>query len=99
MKTFAVLIALWLGGIVSLSAQEPDVNARYIEVTGSSEIEIIPDEIHFMITIKEFWQEEFEAKSKPEDYKTKVTITEIERYLMNALKRAGNPKQISRPRK
>ena len=51
MKTFAVLIALWLGGIVSLSAQEPDVNARYIEVTGSSEVEIIPDEIHFMITI------------------------------------------------
>ena len=91
MKTFAVLIALWLGGIVSLSAQEPDINARYIEVTGSSEIEIIPDEIHFMITIKEFWQEEFEAKSKPEDYKTKVPITEIERYLMNALKRAGIP--------
>ena len=61
MKTFAVLIALWLGGIVSLSAQEPDANARYIEVTGSSEVEIIPDEIHFMITIKEFWQEEFES--------------------------------------
>ena len=76
MKTFAVLIALWLGGIVSLSAQEPDVNARYIEVTGSSEVEIIPDEIHFMITIKEFWQEEFEAKSKPEDAAEEETVPE-----------------------
>ena len=37
---------------------------RYIEVTGSSETEIIPDEIHFMITIKEYWQEEFEKKKQ-----------------------------------
>ena len=56
MKTFAVLVTLWLSGILAISAQE-DNNSRYIEVTGSSETEIIPDEIHFMITIKEYWQE------------------------------------------
>ena len=76
MKTFAVLVTLWLSGILAISAQE-DNNSRYIEVTGSSETEIIPDEIHFMITIKEYWQEEFEKKSKPED------------NLMSALKQAG----------
>lgn len=89
MKTFVVLITLWLGGIMSLSAQESGCNSRYIEVTGSSEIEIIPDEIHFMIIIKEYWREEFEKKSKPEDYRTKVPINEIEHNLMNTLKQAG----------
>lgn len=88
MKTFVVLITLWLSGILAISAQE-DNNSRYIEVTGSSETEIIPDEIHFMITIKEYWQEEFEKKSKPEDYQTKVPVNEIEHNLMSALKQAG----------
>ena len=88
MKTFAVLVTLWLSGILAISAQE-DNNSRYIEVTGSSETEIIPDEIHFMITIKEYWQEEFEKKSKPEDYQTKVPVNEIEHNLMNTLKQAG----------
>ncbi|MBT9872637.1 DUF541 domain-containing protein [Bacteroides salyersiae] len=88
MKTFAVLVTLWLSGILAISAQE-DNNSRYIEVTGSSETEIIPDEIHFMITIKEYWQEEFEKKSKPEDYQTKVPVNEIEHNLMSSLKQAG----------
>ena len=88
MKTFAVLVTLWRSGILAISAQE-DNNSRYIEVTGSSETEIIPDEIHFMITIKEYWQEEFEKKSKPEDYQTKVPVNEIEHNLMSALKQAG----------
>ena len=88
MKTFAVLVTLWLSGILAISAQE-DNNSRYIEVTGSSETEIIPDEIHFMITIKEYWQEEFEKKSKPEDSQTKVPVNEIEHNLMSALKQAG----------
>ena len=88
MKTFVVLVTLWLSGILAISAQE-DNNSRYIEVTGSSETEIIPDEIHFMITIKEYWQEEFEKKSTPEDYQTKVPVNEIEHNLMSALKQAG----------
>ena len=88
MKTFVVLVTLWLSGILAISAQE-DNNSRYIEVTGSSETEIIPDEIHFMITIKEYWQEEFEKKSKPEDYQTKVPVNEIEHNLMSALQQAG----------
>lgn len=88
MKTFVVLVTLWLSGILAISAQE-DNNSRYIEVTGSSETEIIPDEIHFMITIKEYWQEEFKKKSKPEDYQTKVPVNEIEHNLMSALKQAG----------
>lgn len=65
----------------------------------SSETEIIPDEIHFMITIKEYWQEEFEKKSKPEDYQTKVPVNEIEHNLMSALKQAGIDPSDIRPKK
>lgn len=45
-----------------MNAQESD--GRYVEVTGSSEIEVVPDEIHFLIQIKEYWQEEYTGKSK-----------------------------------
>ena len=45
---------------------------RYIEVTGTSEVEIVPDEIHYIIEIKEYFAEEFDGKSKEEDYRTKV---------------------------
>lgn len=42
-----------------LKAQEPPYNERYryIEVTGTSEVEIVPDEIHFIIGIKEYFEE------------------------------------------
>lgn len=45
-----------------MNAQESD--GRYVEVTGSSEIEVVPDEIHFLVQIKEYWQEEYTGKSK-----------------------------------
>ena len=44
-----------------MNAQESD--GRYVEVTGSSEIEVVPDEIHFLVQIKEYWQEEYTGKS------------------------------------
>ena len=45
-----------------MNAQESD--GRYVEVTGSSEIEVVPDEIHFLVQIKEYWQEEYTGKSE-----------------------------------
>ena len=50
-----------------MNAQESD--GRYVEVTGSSEIEVVPDEIHFLVQIKEYWQEEYTGKSKKEELK------------------------------
>ena len=43
MKTKVLLSAICLLAIFSLQAQ---TNERYIEVTGTSEIEIVPDKIH-----------------------------------------------------
>ena len=54
-KVFLLAFALFAWNILA-NAQESD--ERYIEVTGSSEIEVVPDEIHFLIQIKEYWEEE-----------------------------------------
>ena len=42
-----------------------------------------------MIEIREYFEEEFNGKSKPEEYRTKVPLSEIEQGLMEALAKAG----------
>ena len=75
MKAVSFIIAAAAASIIScgmMRAQDGvpyDEKFRYIEVTGTSEVEIIPDEIHFVIGIKEYFEEEFDGKSKPEDYR------------------------------
>ena len=72
---------LFLSAIVFfmvLTAQAQEVNEHYIEVTGTSEIEIMPDKIHYIIEIREYFEEEFDGKSKPEEYHTKVPLSQIE---------------------
>ena len=54
---------------------------RYIEVSGTAEVEIVPDEIHYIIEMKEYFEEEFDGKSKPEDFATKVSLDVIERQV------------------
>ena len=58
-KLFLLAIVLCVWSVVA-DAQESE--RRYIEVTGSSEIEVVPDEIHLLIQIKEYWKEEFVPK-------------------------------------
>ena len=57
MKQKVLLLTICLLAILSLQAQ---TNERYIEVTGTSEIEIVPDKIHYLIEIREYFEEEFE---------------------------------------
>ena len=70
---------------VNLSAQE----SKYIEVTGSAEMLIEPDEFVFIIGIEEYWKEEFEKKKEFNDYKNKVKISEIEGQLIKDLNELG----------
>lgn len=77
--------------LMTLSLQAQQVSERYIEVTGTSEIEIVPDKIHYIIEIREYFKEEFDGKSKPEEYRTKVPLSEIERDLQAALNKSGVP--------
>ncbi|MEO1010902.1 MAG: SIMPL domain-containing protein [Bacteroidota bacterium] len=77
--TCSVLLGL------NLIAQE----SKYIEVTGSAEMLIDPDEFVFIIGIEEYWKEEFEKKKEFEDYKNKVNISEIEGQLIKDLNELG----------
>lgn len=88
MKTRLSVFIISLLATFSLQAQ---TNERYIEVTGTSEIEIVPDRIHYLIEIREYFEEEFDGKSKPEEYRTKVPLAEIEQGLREAIAQAGIP--------
>ena len=82
-------LALFLAfGMINISLAQSIHNQRMktIEVTGSSEREVTPDEIIFSISFEEYW-EEFQGK-KHEEYKTKVEIETIEDDLMSSLKEA-----------
>ena len=85
-KVFLLAFALFAWNILA-NAQESD--ERYIEVTGSSEIEVVPDEIHFLIQIKEYWEEETGKSKKEEDFRTKVPLTVIEKDLRKSLRKIG----------
>lgn len=93
MRIKVLLFAISLLATLSLQAQ---TNERYIEVTGTSEIEIVPDEIHYLIEIREYFKEEFDGKSKPEEYRTKVPLAEIEQGLREALANSGIPQNAIR---
>lgn len=85
--------AICLLTVLSMQAQ---TNERYIEVIGTSEIEIVPDKIHYLIEIREYFEEEFDGKSKPEEYRTKVPLSEIEQGLMEVLGGADVPQNAIR---
>ena len=86
MITRLLLLAMLLP-LVGLSQARAD--GRYIEVTGTSEIESVPDRIHYIIEIREYFEEEFDGKSKPEEYRTKVSLNRIEQGLREVLHDAG----------
>lgn len=86
MITRLLLLAMLLP-LAGLSQARTD--ERYIEVTGTSEIEIVPDRIHYIIEIREYFEEEFDGKSKPEEYRTKVSLDRIEQGLREVLHDAG----------
>lgn len=90
-------LLLWIFALFAVCAlQAKEVNDRYIEVTGTSEIEIVPDKIHYLIEIREYFEEEFDGKSKPEEYRTKVPLGQIEQQLWKVLIDVGIPKEAVR---
>lgn len=93
MKTSLFLLTMAMMAAFSVQAQTDE---RYIEVTGISEIEMVPDKIHYLIEIREYFEEEFDGKSKPEAYRTKVPLERIEREVRQVLKRAGIPQAAIR---
>ena len=82
MKKGILLLSMLMLVTLSLQAQTSE---HYIEVTGTSEIEIMPDKIHYIIEIREYFKE----GAKPEEYRTKVPLSQIEKDLRKVLKEVG----------
>ena len=77
MKTILLVIAMTMFGVFSSQSQ---TNGRYIEVTGTSEVEIVPDKIHYIIEIREYFEEEFDGESTVGIPKEAVRTQEIGDY-------------------
>lgn len=59
---------------------------RKIEVTGTAEMEVVPDIITFAVTLKEYFKDE-------KNFKDKVTIDVLEKQLVKAVAEAGLAKE------
>ncbi|AXE19506.1 SIMPL domain-containing protein [Runella rosea] len=89
MKRF-VLSALLLAASAATFAQtttavEKDP-IKKIEVTGTAELEVVPDELYFTISLKEYFKDE-------KNQKDKVVLETLEKQLIEAVKSAGLPKE------
>ncbi len=89
MKTKIITLSLILSFQFSITQTINKDFIRFIEVTGSAEMEIEPDEIRFEIGIQEYWAEEFEPGMEYKDYVTKIPIENIEKEFMSELKELG----------
>lgn len=88
MKRF-VLSALLLAASTSIFAQTTPVEKdpiKKIEVTGTAELEVVPDELYFTISLKEYFKDE-------KNQKDKVSLETLEKQLIEAVKSAGLPKE------
>jgi len=93
----SLLLIAFLFFAFSVSAQDTKEN-RFIEVRGSAEMEVQPDEMMLSITIQEYFEEEFQKNKEPKDYKTKVPLVQIEDSLIKSLRKAGIEKEDIRVR-
>lgn len=77
MKKAFLILTLWTCGQISTKAQVADnlTNKRFIEITGTSEMEVTPDELYITITLLERM-----------DGKEKITIDKQEADLKKNLK-------------
>ncbi|CAN5245145.1 SIMPL domain-containing protein [soil metagenome] len=67
----------------SILAQNENSSTKKIEVIGSAEMEVIPDEIYLSISLREYMK----------DLKNKVSIDKLERDLYAAVNKIGVPKE------
>jgi uncharacterized protein YggE len=85
-STFIMVLLLTVFSLssfsLSLFAQSENA-VRKIEVMGSAELEVIPDEIYLNISLREYFK----------DNKNKVKIESLEKELYNAVQKAGIPKE------
>ncbi len=89
--TFKTLLLAGLVFSTSAIAQTPETKmqkdvVKNIEVTGTAELEVVPDELYFSISLKEYFKDEKRQSDK-------VGLEQLEKQLIDAVKSAGLPKE------
>lgn len=92
MKKLICILIVFLSFMFVTAQNVINAPLRYIEVTGSAEMSIDPDEIVLSIQLKEFWIEEFSTPNNPKKFKNKISIEELENDLYKTLAKIGIPK-------
>ncbi len=77
-----LVTCLMIWHISTLNAQDKTTFQKKISVQGSAEMEVIPDEIYFSITLKEY-----------EKDRKKINITQLEKQLARAVDKLGIPEE------
>jgi uncharacterized protein YggE len=91
MKTTLLVIPVTLLALSSCSHREVrmEEKERTISVTGSADAELTPDELTLTIQIGEYYKEQFTPGVSEKNYKTLVKLEEIEKPIMELLKKNG----------
>ncbi len=89
MKNLILVLVMSICATGCGKAQEVKNVPRFIEVNGSSEMNVEPDEIRFQIGIEEYWKEEYQKGKTRRDFVTKIPLEEIEKNLITALTEIG----------
>lgn len=87
-KLIFIIFMIGLLGIIKAQNMSPS-EPHTIEVTGSAEMNVDPDEIKLVIEISEYWKEEFISPNNPRKFKTKIPIQNIEKDLIKNLNQFG----------
>ena len=92
MNQFAVTLTALMAGISTIIPASAQTNTttprepRKIEVTGFAEMEVMPDELYFTVSLREYFKDE-------KNQKDKVLISTLEKQLVQAVAEAGLPKE------
>ena len=92
MKKVILLSVLLFGAVVvpsfsqTVNTMQQTPPTRKIEVAGFAEMEVVPDEIYFNISLREYFNDEKSQKDK-------VIISTLEKQLIKAIADAGLPKE------
>jgi uncharacterized protein len=89
MKKLVLMTSLLASAVLfpafSQQAREIQAEIPNIEVAGFAEMEVIPDEIYFNVSLREYYTDE-------KNQKDKVIISNLEKQLIKAVADAGLPK-------
>ncbi len=85
MKNILLLAASFIFSTATFAQTVEKEPVRKIEVTGTSEVEVDPDEFYLTVSLKEFYKDE-------KNQKDKVTIDILEKQLIQSVQGAGLPK-------